>query len=72
MDNENEIKRVKDRQNSKASRFKGMTTDMKKDNDSEDKNKILSSKMSKFGKGFKIPDDKTDKQHKRKKQRNDV
>jgi hypothetical protein len=72
MDNENEIKRVKDRENSKASRFKGMTTDMKKNNDSEDKNKILSSKMSKFGKGFKIPDDKTDKQHKRKKQRNDV
>lgn len=72
MDNENEIKRVKDRENSKASRFKGMTTDMKKNNDSEDKNKILSSKMSRFGKGFKIPDDKTDKQHKRKKQRNDV
>jgi hypothetical protein len=72
MDNENEIKRVEDRENSKASRFKGMTTDMKKNNDSEDKNKILSSKMSKFGKGFKIPDDKTDKQHKRKKQRNDV
>jgi hypothetical protein len=70
MDNENEIKRVKDMENSKASRFKGMTTDMKKNNDSEDKNKILSSKMSKFGKGFKIPDDKTDKQHKRK--RNDV
>ena len=69
MDNENEIKRVKDRQNSKASRFKGMTTDMKKDNDSEDKNKILSSKMSEFGKGFKIPDDKTDKQHKRKKEK---
>jgi hypothetical protein len=72
MDNENEIKRVKDRENSKASRFKGMTTDMKKNNDSEDKNKILSSKMSKFGKGFKLPGDKTDKQHKRKKQRNDV
>lgn len=72
MDSENEIKRVKDREKSKASRFKGMTTDMKKNNDSEDKNKILSSKMSKFGKGFKIPDDKTDKQHKRKKQRNDV
>jgi pyrroline-5-carboxylate reductase len=70
MDNENEIKRVKDMENSKASRFKGMTTDMKKNNDSEDKNKILSSKMSKFGKGFKIPDDKTDKLHKRK--RNDV
>ena len=69
MDNENEIKRVKDRENSKASRFKGMTTDMKKNNDSEDKNKILSSKMSKFGKGFKIPDDKTDKQHKRKKEK---
>ena len=46
-----------------------MTTDMKKNNDSEDKNKILSSKMSKFGKGFKIPDDKTDKQHKRKKEK---
>ena len=76
MDNENGIKRVKDRENSKASRFKGMTTDMKKNNDSKNKNKnrnkILSSKMSKFGKGFKIPDDKTDKQHKRKKQRNDV
>jgi hypothetical protein len=72
MDNENEIQRVKDRENSKAGRFKGMTTDMKKNNDSKDKNKILSSKMSKFGKGFKIPDDKTDKQHKRKKQRNDV
>jgi hypothetical protein len=69
MDNENEIKRVKDMENSKASRFKGMTTDMKKNNDSEDKNKILSSKMSKFGKGFKIPDDKTDKQHKRKKEK---
>jgi hypothetical protein len=67
MDNENEIKRVKDRENSKASRFKSMTIDMKKNNDSEDKNKILSLKMSKFGKGFKIPDDKTDKQHKRKK-----
>ena len=65
MDNENEIKRVKDMENSKASRFKGMTTDMKKNNDSEDKNKILSSKMSKFGKGFKIPDDKTDKQLKK-------
>jgi hypothetical protein len=26
----------------------------------EDKNEIISSKMSKFGKGFKIPDDKTD------------
>jgi hypothetical protein len=69
MDNENEIKRVQYRENSKASRFKGMTTDMKKNNDSEDKNKILSSKMSKFGKGFKIPDDKTDKQHKRKKEK---
>jgi hypothetical protein len=30
MDNENEIKRVKDMENSKASRFKGMTTDIKK------------------------------------------
>lgn len=27
---------------------------------SEDKNEIISAKMSKFGKGFKIPDDKTD------------
>ena len=26
----------------------------------EDKNESISSKMSKFGKGFKIPDDKTD------------
>jgi hypothetical protein len=72
MGNKNEIGRVKDRENLEASRIKGMTNDMEKNNDSEDKNKILSSKMSKFGKGFKIPDDKTDKQHKRKKQRNDV
>jgi hypothetical protein len=70
MGNKNEIGRVKDRENLEASRIKGMTNDMEKNNDSEDKNKILSSKMSKFGKGFKIPDDKTDKQHKRK--RNDV
>ena len=69
MDNENEIKRVKDGE-FKSKQIQGMTTDMKKNNDSEDKNKILSSKMSEFGKGFKIPDDKTDKQHKRK--RNDV
>jgi hypothetical protein len=68
MDNENEIKRVKDGE-FKSKQIQGMTTDMKKNNDSEDKNKILSSKMSKFGKGFKIPDDKTDKQHKRKKEK---
>jgi hypothetical protein len=65
MGNKNEIGRVKDRENLEASRIKGMTNDMEKNNDSEDKNKILSSKMSKFGKGFKIPDDKTDKQHKK-------
>jgi hypothetical protein len=68
MDNENEIKRVKDGE-FKSKQIQGMTTDMKKNNDSEDKNKILSSKMSEFGKGFKIPDDKTDKQHKRKKEK---
>jgi hypothetical protein len=65
MGNKNEIGRVKDRENLEASRIKGMTNDMEKNNDSEDKNKIISSKMSKFGKGFKIPDDKTDKQHKK-------
>lgn len=65
MGNKNEIGRVKDRENLEASRFKGMTNDMEKNNDSEDKNKIISSKMSKFGKGFKIPDDKTDKQLKK-------
>jgi hypothetical protein len=65
MGNKNEIGRVKDRENLEASRIKGMTNDMEKNNDSKDKNKIISSKMSKFGKGFKIPDDKTDKQHKK-------
>ena len=65
MGNKNEIGRVKDRENLEASRLKGMTNDMEKNNDSEDKNKIISSKMSKFGKGFKIPDDKTDKQLKK-------
>jgi hypothetical protein len=65
MGNKNEIGRVKDRENLEASRIKGMTNDMEKNNDSEDKNKIISSKMSKFGKGFKIPDDKTDKQLKK-------
>jgi hypothetical protein len=65
MGNKNEIGRVKDRENLEASRIKGMTNDIEKNNDSEDKNKIISSKMSKFGKGFKIPDDKTDKQHKK-------
>jgi hypothetical protein len=65
MGYKNEIGRVKYRENLEASRIKGMTNDMEKNNDSEDKNKIISSKMSKFGKGFKIPDDKTDKQHKK-------
>jgi hypothetical protein len=65
MGNKNEIGRVKDRENLEASRIKGMTNDMEKNNDSKDKNKIISSKMSKFGKGFKIPDDKTDKQLKK-------
>ena len=65
MGNKNEIGRVKDRENLEASRIKDMTNDMEKNNDSEDKNKIISSKMSKFGKGFKIPDDKTDNQHKK-------
>ncbi len=32
---------------------------LEKNVNSEDKNKIISEKMSKFGKGFKIPDDKT-------------
>jgi hypothetical protein len=65
MGNNSEIRREKDRENLETSRFKDMTNDMKINNDSEDKNKIISSKMSKFGKGFKIPDDKTDKQHKK-------
>lgn len=65
MGNKNKIRRVKDRENLEASRFKGMINDMKKNNDSKDKNKIISSKMSRVGKGFKIPDDKTDKQHKK-------
>ena len=30
-------------------------------------NEIISSKISEFGKGFKIPDNKTDKKHKGKK-----
>ena len=54
-------KKGKDRENLEASRFKGATNDMKRNNDSEDKNKIISLKMSKFGKGFKIPNDETDK-----------
>jgi hypothetical protein len=65
MGNNSEIRKEKDRENLETSRFKDMTNDMKINNDSEDKNKIISSKMSKFGKGFKIPDDKTDKQHKK-------
>jgi hypothetical protein len=34
-------------------------TILEKNVNSEDKNKIISEKISKFGKGFKIPDDKT-------------
>jgi hypothetical protein len=30
-----------------------------KNANNEDKNKVISKKISKFGKGFKIPDDKT-------------
>jgi hypothetical protein len=50
------------RENYKASRSKTRTNEGEESMNIEDKNEIISSKMSKFGKGFKIPDDKTDMQ----------
>jgi hypothetical protein len=54
------VRRLNDRENYKASRSKTRTNEWEESMNIEDKNEIISSKMSKFGKGFVIPDDKTD------------
>ena len=60
MDKKERVKRFNDRENYEASKSKTRTNEGEESMNIEDKNEIISSKMSKFGKGFKIPDDKTD------------
>ena len=62
MDKKKGVTRSNDRENYKASRSTTRTNEWEESMNIEDKNEIISSKMSKFGKGFKIPDDKTDMQ----------
>jgi hypothetical protein len=62
MDKKEGVRTFNGRENTKASRSKTRTNEWEESMNIEDKNEIISSKMSKFGKGFKIPDDKTDMQ----------
>jgi hypothetical protein len=62
MDKKEGVRRFNGKENYKASRSKTRTNEGEESMNIEDKNEIISSKMSKFGKGFNIPDDKTDMQ----------